>query len=116
MKVLCGTWETRWFKADEANRRESERPVVAMKPGNSGGAKGPCFWCACKGIEDQQEIGVSLVTPEKISRFQRKLYVKAKSEPAFRFFQLHDKVYRADILEHAYLLCRSNGGAAGVDG
>jgi RNA-directed DNA polymerase len=59
---------------------------------------------------------VSLVTPEKIRQFQRKLYVKAKSEPAFRFFQLYDKVYRADILEHAYLLCRSNGGAAGVDG
>jgi RNA-directed DNA polymerase len=87
-----------------------------MKPGNSGRAKGPCFWCACQEIEDQQEIGVSLVTPEKISQFQRKLYVKAKSEPAFRFFQLYDKVYRADILKHAHRLCRSNGGKPGVDG
>ncbi len=26
-----------------------------------------------------------------------------------------DKVWRADILEHAYRLCRANGGAAGVD-
>ncbi len=59
---------------------------------------------------------MSLVTPEKISQFQRKLYVKAKSEPAYRFFQLYDKVYRADILEHAYRLCRSNGGKPGVDG
>lgn len=59
---------------------------------------------------------MSLATPEKIRTLQRKLYLKAKQEPAFRFYQLYDKVYRADILEHAYLLCKSNGGSSGVDG
>jgi RNA-directed DNA polymerase len=59
---------------------------------------------------------MSLATPEKIRNLQRKLYLKAKQEPAFRFYQLYDKVYRADILEHAYLLCKSNGGSSGVDG
>lgn len=58
----------------------------------------------------------SLVTPDKIRNLQRKLYDKAKSEPGFRFYQLYDKVYRADILLHAYELRRSVGGAAGVDG
>jgi RNA-directed DNA polymerase len=57
-----------------------------------------------------------LVTPDRIRNLQRKLYAKAKSEPAFRFYQLYDKVYRADILLHAYELRRSVGGAAGVDG
>lgn len=59
---------------------------------------------------------MSLVTPEKIRRLQRKLYAKAKQEPRFRFYQLYDKVYREDILAHSYALCRSNGGAPGVDG
>ena len=59
---------------------------------------------------------MSLATPEKIRTLQRKLYVKAKGEPDFRFYLLYDKVWRADILEHAYRLCQENGGAAGVDG
>jgi len=59
---------------------------------------------------------VSLVTPPKIRTLQRKLYAKAKQEPELRFHQLYDKVYRSDILAHAYALCRSNGGAPGVDG
>jgi len=58
---------------------------------------------------------VRLSTPERIRTLQRKLYVKAKGEPDFRFYLLYDKMWRADILEHAYRLCRANGGAAGVD-
>src|SRR5712672_2501850 len=59
---------------------------------------------------------MSLVTPEKIRSLQRKLYRKAKAEPAFRFYVLYDKIYREDILRHAYGLARANAGAPGVDG
>src|SRR5712672_4194064 len=61
-------------------------------------------------------IGQRLETPEKIRNLQKKLYLKAKAEPAFRFYLLYDKVWRVDILEHAYEVAHANGGAPGVDG
>jgi len=58
---------------------------------------------------------ISLERWPKLKQLREKLNGKAKTEPEFRFYLLYDKVYRSDFLEAAYVQCRSNDGAPGVD-
>jgi group II intron reverse transcriptase/maturase len=58
----------------------------------------------------------NLTTPKSVQKLQTALHAKAKTEPTYRFYALCDKIYREDMLAHAYAQCRSNKGAAGVDG
>ncbi len=59
---------------------------------------------------------MALTTPATIRTLQRKLYVKAKHESAYRFYALYDKISRADVLTHAWRLVRATRGSPGVDG
>jgi RNA-directed DNA polymerase len=58
----------------------------------------------------------NLATPRSVQKLQTALHAKAKTEPGYRFYVLYDKVYREDILAHAFAQCRSNKGTPGVDG
>ena len=94
----------------------ADGPVVPTKPGNAGGGKGP--WS--KGQRSKRRrtgrLAMGLTTPPSVQKLQTALHAKAKGSPDCRFYALYDKVYRADVLAHAYACCCANGGAAGVDG
>ncbi len=96
-------------------RRMAERPVVATKPGNAGGAKGPQFEGSARRSEHRR-LTMSLKPPESVRKLQAALHGKAKASPGYRFYLLYDKLHRADVLAHAYECCRRNDGAPGADG
>ena len=58
----------------------------------------------------------NLATPTSVQKLQMALHAKAKAEAGYRFYALYDKISREDILAHAWVQCRSNKGAPGVDG
>jgi retron-type reverse transcriptase len=61
-------------------------------------------------------IGDKPTNIDPLQKLRAALHDKAKSAPNFRFYALYDKVYRRDVLEAAWMQCRANGGASGVDG
>src|SRR5437764_10913945 len=63
-----------------------------------------------------RRLVMNLEPPEKVRKLQETLHAKAKRAPDYRFYALYDKVYRADVLWYAYICCKANEGAAGVDG
>src|SRR6202140_539691 len=73
-------------------------------------------WKETQEATKTEGLTMSLATPASVQKLQMALHAKAKESPSFRFYALYDKVYRKDVLTHAYECCRANGGAAGVDG
>lgn len=54
--------------------------------------------------------------PIDLQDLRRKLYVKAKAEPSWRFWGLYIHVCKHETLYEAYRLAKANDGAPGIDG
>ena len=55
-------------------------------------------------------------TPISLQDLRRRLYIKAKTEPPWRFWGLYVHVCKPETLREAYLLAKANDGAPGIDG
>jgi len=54
--------------------------------------------------------------PSSLQDLRRRLYVKAKAEPSWRFWGLYVHVCKRETLREAYLQAKANDGAPGIDG
>src|ERR1041385_15448 len=54
--------------------------------------------------------------PSSLQDLRRSLYVKAKAEPAWRFWGLYVHVCKRETLYEAYRMAKENDGAPGIDG
>ena len=55
-------------------------------------------------------------SPISLQDLRRRIYVKAKAEPTWRFWGLYVHVCKLETLQEAYQMAKSNHGAAGIDG
>src|SRR5215472_1111325 len=60
--------------------------------------------------------GEMIKGPIKLQDLRRRLYVKAKTEPTWRFWGLYVHACKRETLQEAYLLAKANDGAPGIDG
>jgi RNA-directed DNA polymerase len=70
----------------------------------------------CGDSDDMEGRGEMIKAPINLQDLRRSLYVKAKAEPAWRFWGLYIHVCKMETLHEAYRMAKSNNGAPGIDG
>jgi RNA-directed DNA polymerase len=55
-------------------------------------------------------------TSGSLQDLRRRIYVKAKAEPTWRFWGLYVHVCKMETLREAYAMAKKNNGAPGIDG
>src|SRR6516165_6545087 len=75
--------------------------------------RGPAV-CASSGNTGSR--GEMIKAPISLRDLRRRIYRKAKAEPAWRFWGLYVHVCKLETLREAYRLAKQNNGAPGIDG
>jgi RNA-directed DNA polymerase len=60
--------------------------------------------------------GEMIKASSSLQDLRRRIYVKAKAEPSWRFWGLYVHVCKMETLREAYALAKKNNGAPGIDG
>jgi RNA-directed DNA polymerase len=75
--------------------------------------RGPAICNASNQGEGKDEMTKASIDLQDL---RRRIYVKAKAEPSWRFWGLYVHVCKTETLRAAYEMAKQNGGAPGVDG
>src|SRR6516164_7920409 len=70
----------------------------------------------CAASDNTESRGEMIKAPISLRDLRRRIYRKAKAEPAWRFWGLYVHVCKLETLRKAYRLARENDGAPGIDG
>ena len=70
----------------------------------------------CNDSNNKEGKGDMTKTPSSLQDLRRSLYIKAKAEPAWRFWGLYVHVCKMETLREAYWMANKNDGAPGIDG
>src|ERR1700738_1754888 len=70
----------------------------------------------CASFGDTGGRGDMTTAPITLQDLRRRIYVKAKAEPSWRFWGLYVHVCKLETLRTAYALAKANAGAPGIDG
>src|SRR6201995_1432918 len=79
----------------------------------SAARRGPCICNASNQGEGKDEMMKASIDLQDL---RRRIYVKAKAEPSWRFWGLYVHVCKMETLRAAYEMAKQNDGAPGVDG
>ena len=71
---------------------------------------------AHKSFVNTEGRGEMIKAPVDLQDLRRRIYVKAKAEPLWRFWGLYVHVCKTETLREAYRLAKKNNGAPGIDG
>jgi RNA-directed DNA polymerase len=70
----------------------------------------------CSASDKRGGKGEMIKAPVGLQDLRRKLYVKAKAEPSWRFWGLYVHICKRETLQAAYDMAKENDGAPGIDG